>query len=134
VDFGLQKGRGRDYETIQKQRLAAQDLRFEFTAPVTTGVNGGTPGLLGPFVQGQPGARFVYLDIGAYAGQTDTTWSRRLKVPLTGITSDTINRLANYPGLVLEARVPGTGRDGGPNCGTVKPFGGWKLVQSQQPK
>jgi Family of unknown function (DUF5990) len=36
VDFGLQKGRGRNYETIQKQTLQAQvlqtnDLHFEFT-------------------------------------------------------------------------------------------------------
>jgi hypothetical protein len=134
VDFGLQKGRGSGYETIQKQRSATQDLRFEFTARVTAGVNGKTPNLLGPFVQGPPGARFVYLDIGACAGQTDTSWSRRLKVPLTGITSDTIDHLADHPGIVLETRVPGTGRDGGPNCGTVKPFGGWKLVQSHLPK
>ena len=27
---------------------------------------------------------------------------------------------------IFETRVPGTGRDGGPNCATVKPFAGWK--------
>jgi hypothetical protein len=32
---------------------------------------------------------------------------------------------------VLEARVPGTGKDGGPSCATVKPFEGWKLVQGR---
>ena len=26
----------------------------------------------------------------------------------------------------LEARVVGTGKDGGPSCGTVKPFEGWQ--------
>jgi hypothetical protein len=26
-----------------------------------------------------------------------------------------------------DARVPGKGKDGGPNCGTVKPFDGWKV-------
>jgi hypothetical protein len=27
----------------------------------------------------------------------------------------------------IETVVPGSGKDGGPNCGTVKPFNGWKL-------
>lgn len=29
--------------------------------------------------------------------------------------------------LVMQTIVAGTGKDGGPNCGTVKPFSGWKL-------
>jgi hypothetical protein len=29
VDFGLQKGAGRDYETIQKQRSTGKDLNFD---------------------------------------------------------------------------------------------------------
>ena len=28
---------------------------------------------------------------------------------------------------ILEARVPGTGKDNGPNCATVKPFAGWHI-------
>ena len=31
VDFGLQKGSGNSYETVQKQRSASGDLYFEFT-------------------------------------------------------------------------------------------------------
>jgi len=27
----------------------------------------------------------------------------------------------------METHVPGTGKDGGSNCATVKPFGGWHL-------
>jgi hypothetical protein len=34
----------------------------------------------------------------------------------------------NGSDLLLETRVPGTGRDGGPNCGTVKPFTGWYQI------
>ena len=119
VDFGLQKGRGTNYETIQKQRSAAGDLRFGFTAGVKAGA---APDFTGPLVQGPPGERFVYLDVGTCAGQTGTCWSRRLKIPLRGITWDMIEG----PGAVLEARVNGTAKDGGPACGTVKPFGGWK--------
>lgn len=129
VDFGLEKGRGSDYETIQKQRSGNTDLCFEFSARVKVGDKGTAPTLLGPLVQGPPGARFVYVDIGTYAGQTGTAWSRRLKVPLSGITSEIIDRVADNTQVVLETHVPGIGRDGGPNCGTVKPFSGWKLVR-----
>ena len=69
------------------------------------------PDFAGPFVQGPSGERFVYLDIGTCAGQTNTPWSRRLKIPLSGITWDLIEA-----GGVLLAAVPGTGTDGGPSC------------------
>ena len=112
VDFGLQKGRGRVYETIQKQRSDGGDLVFEFSVTLKAG-----PDFAGPLVQGKPGERFVYLDIGTYAGQSGSCWGRRLKVPLIGITG-----AGTY-----EASVAGTAKDGGPNCGTVKPFSGWQV-------
>ena len=127
VDFGLQKGRGSDYETIQIQRSNKNDLRFEFTVGVKAGRQS-APILVGPFVQGPPEARFVYIDIGTYAGQANTCWSRRLKIPLSGITWDLIDPLLENARTILEARVPGTGRDGGPSCATVKPFSGWSAV------
>jgi hypothetical protein len=74
-------------------------------------------------VQGPPRQRFVYLDIGTYAGQADSAWSRKLKVPLAGITGKML-----AVGGILETRVPGTGRDGGPSCATVQDFEGWKPV------
>ncbi len=127
VDFGLQKGRGSEYETIQKQRSGSKDLYFEFNIMVKPGRDA-MPNFLGSYVQGPSGERFVYIDIGTYAGQTDTGWSRRLKIPLSGISWDIIDQLATNPQTVLEVRVPGTGKDGGPTCGTVKPLDGWKLV------
>jgi Family of unknown function (DUF5990) len=121
VDFALQKGRGSAYECIQKQRSNGKDLQFEFVLTPKTGKHA-TPDFTGPLVQGPPGKRFVYLDIGTYAGQTDSCWSRRLKVPLSGIS----RAMLEAP-VGLEMRIPGTGKDGGPNCGTLKPFMGWKL-------
>ncbi|MGA8085721.1 MAG: DUF5990 family protein [Terracidiphilus sp.] len=132
VDFALQKGKGSNYETVQKQRSGVHDLRFEFTVRAVPGTKNEDPNLLGPFVRGPSGARFVYLDIGVAAGQIDSSWSRRLKIPLTGITGEILNRVENDPKLILETHVPGTGKDGGPNCATVKPFSGWKLVKSSQ--
>ncbi|HEU0253429.1 MAG TPA: DUF5990 family protein [Pyrinomonadaceae bacterium] len=125
VDYGLQKGGGNDYEVTQKQRSKSGDLKFEFSARVKEGKDG-SPVFLGQFVHGPPHERFVYLDIGTYAGQTDTHWSRRLKVPLRGFSWDEINK-ALRGSKTFEARVPGTAKDGSPSCATVKPFSGWKI-------
>jgi len=122
VDFGLQKGRGSAYETVQTQRSEGSDLSFEFSVPVKAARKDANPDLGGPFVQGSPGQRFVYIDIGTYARQADSCWSRRLKIPLTGITADMITAAG-----ILETRVPGTGKDGGPSCASVKTFDGWKV-------
>ncbi|MGI8734979.1 MAG: DUF5990 family protein [Pyrinomonadaceae bacterium] len=131
VDFGLQKGKGNSYDTIQTQRSEGKDLHFEF--PVRSKATGkdSIPNFLGSFVQGPTGERFVYIDIGTYAGQTETCWSRRLKVPLRGITWEMINEAAEGKSI-LETRVLGTGRDGSPTCATVKPFPGWKLAQTKR--
>ena len=129
VDFGLQQGKGSDYETVQTQRSTGDDLNFEFTPKIKDDRNEAMPNIRGPFVQGPANERFVYLDIGTYAGQQDSCWSRRLKVPLSGITWQMIDRALAEPKAILEARVPGTGKDGGPNCATVKPFDGWNVVR-----
>lgn len=128
VDFGLQKGRGNDYETIQKQRSKRDDLVFDCPVRLKANLDNSPPTFLGPMVQGPPNQRFVYLDIGTYAGQADGCWSRRLKIPLSGITREMISRALADPRSTIETRVPGTGKDGGPTCGTVKPFAGWQLV------
>ena len=125
VEFGVQEGHGNDYKTVQKQRFTQKDLRFEFPIRVK-GNKDGQPNFLGSFAQGPASGRFIYLDIGTYAGHTNTPWSRRLKIPLAGITWEMIEQAADAS-VVIEARVPGTGRDGGPTCGTVKQFSGWAL-------
>ena len=130
VDFGLQQGAGNDYETIQKQRSTGQDLFFKFPIKIKGERKKDLlPKFSGSFAQGPAANKFIYIDIGTYAGQTNTGWSRRLKIPLTGITWEDIDKLISNPHLILEAIVPGTGRDGGPNCATVKPFDGWHYKQ-----
>ena len=126
VDFGLQKGRGNDYETVQTQRSKGKDLLFECSVRVNKGKDS-TPNFLGDFVQGPVGERFLYIDIGTYAGQAETCWSRRLKIPLRGITWEQIDKAAKSESL-LETSVAGTGKDGSPACATVKPFAGWVVA------
>jgi hypothetical protein len=126
VAFGLQLGSGNNYTTVQQQMSGTADLSFQFSLKVKAGDNG-SPNFLGPHAQGTPTDRFVYIDIGTYAGVSNSLFGRRLKVPLKSISMNDIEKVNAQPNLVLEARVPGTGRDGGPNCATVKPFSGWFL-------
>lgn len=127
VVVGLQQGSGHNYLTLQKQRSQGQSLVFEFKLKVKSATEE-APVFLGPMAQGPPHERFVYLDIGTAAGQMDSIWSRRLKIPLKSITWAMVNQCLDDPDTVLETLVPGTGKDGSPNCGTVKPFNGWRTA------
>ncbi len=130
VDFGLQKGSGSVYETIQKQRAAGNDLNFNCLVIIKGDKEkDATPKFSGPFVQGPATQKFIYIDIGTCAGQIDTIWNRRLKVPLTNITWKMIDEILAVNNCKLQTVVPGYGKDGGPNCATVKPFDGWKVVK-----
>ena len=129
VDFGVQRGRGREFETLFVQQRGRGDISFDFTLPVSDTRKDGQPNYLGDFAQGPPAGRFIYIDVGTYAGQQDTPWSRRMKVPLQGITWDLIRKTISKHGHRLAARIPGTGKDGGPSCATVRLLGGWEIVE-----
>src|SRR6478736_10139068 len=86
VDFGLQQGKGAGYRTLQTQRSQGDDLRFDATVTIKGDRADGPPNFLGPLTQGPPGGRFLDIDIGKLAGQADSEWERRIKVPLGGIT------------------------------------------------
>lgn len=127
IDYGLQMGHGSRFNIVQRQRAGGEDLAFEFTINTKPGKESSID-FSGSFVQGLAGGRFIYINIGASAGQINTPLSRRLKVPLTGITQSIVDEILKIPSI-LETSVPGTGKDGGPNCATVKPFAGWSVVR-----
>ena len=128
VDFGIQHGRGTQYEAMFVQQRKRGDVSFDFSLTVADNRKDGLPNFLGPFVQGPPAGRFVYVDVGTCAGQKDTPWSRRMKVPLGGITWALIRKAMSESGRRLSARIPGTGKDGGPNCATVRLLGNWQII------
>ncbi len=129
VEYGIQKGNAINYETVQKQKSSSNDLCFEFKVQVKFD-EGDNPVFLGPFTQGPPKERFIYIDIGTYAGQKNTGWSRRLKIPLKSISRDIVEKLSRAN--VLLAKVQGSGgKDGGPTRGTIKPFDGWKVASGK---
>lgn len=128
VDYAVQVGRGAVYETTGRRRSTGEDLSFEFAVRLGSS-RPAAPDFRGHVVQGPRGQRFVYIDIGTFAGQADSCWSRRLKVPLTGVTWTMVDTALASAEMVLETLVPGSGRDGSPSCATVKPFDGWKLTR-----
>jgi len=115
VRFALQVGKS---ELRDPDRASKHALTFEFEVRVDGTVGVGAPRFLGPAVQGPPTARFVYITSGNRAGDATSIWDRRAKVPLSSITMDQIDAAMKACGL-LEARIAGTGRGGGPACASV---------------
>ena len=130
IDYGVQKGSGANYETLFVQQRGSGDVAFEFPMAVRDNRAGNLPNFLGPFAQGPAAARFVYIDVGTCAGQKGTSWSRRMKVPLDGITWTLVKKAIDKREYALQARIPGTAKDGGPNCATVTLLGDWELVKT----
>jgi hypothetical protein len=126
VHLCLQKGKG---ELIEPTSVTPRAVIFDFTVRVGPPRAGGAPTFLGPFTQGPPDDRFVYVSVGKRAGQHDSPWDRRAKVPLT-ITAAQVNAALAKAGAALEVHFPGRGRDGGPTCAMVKlPDGAWRLTR-----
>ena len=88
----------------------------------------GQPNFLGAAAQGPADGRFVYINSGRRAGQLATLWDRRAKVPLRGISMAMAQAAMTDEATLLEARIAGTGKDGGPACATVPLLNPWRLV------
>jgi hypothetical protein len=114
-------------ELDQAQAGDGKDLLFRFALAFRPGRDGALVPR-GPAVQGRGDDRFVYLCAGTSAGQRTSPWTRRAKVPLSGIVD-----LLPAPGLdpmppVVQGRVAGLAKDGGPACASVKLLEGWLLA------
>lgn len=120
--YGLQKGKGPNYETIQAQLGDGKDLYFEFVVQVKQ-TKGSVFSFSGPHVQGTPVNRFVYINIGSYAGQAGAKWSGRMKIPLPA--NALLDEQFNTDTLRWYCTVPGRTKEGKPMFATVKSFGGW---------
>jgi hypothetical protein len=124
VAFAVQRGRAELLEPV----IRTPDAQvFDFSVRVGAHQPGSVPRLLGPFTQGPPAARFVYVNAGQSAGQRASKWTRRAKVPLGGITASMIQSAIGTPGARIETQFEGTGRDGGPTCATVKAIA-WRVT------
>ena len=125
VTYAIQRGRGSNYIPESPHQPIKGDVVFDLAITVVD--KAGSPNFLGEYVQGPAGRRFIYVDVGKYAGQHNAPWARRMIIRLDEVTWALVDK-ATKPGKRLEARINGTGSDGGPSCATVVPIGGWRVV------
>jgi hypothetical protein len=104
-------------------------ISFDFTVDIVEDSSTAGFRLRGPAVQGRPGERFVYLRIGAYAGQVGISAGWRAKIRLAGISRKLVAAVKAKRSGVLEVEFAGTSPKGGPACATVPLLGaGWRVA------
>ena len=105
--------------------VVAGDRPLSLDVPVNVAPG---PRFLGEFVRSEGQARrFVYIAIGSQAGDSSSPWNRRAKIDIHDLPAELLeNALA---GRVVEARLPGRDKGGGPACATLRPLGSWKAAE-----
>jgi hypothetical protein len=113
---------------LKPSSIIGETVTFNFTVRAAQRKGGVAPNLLGPYAFGTPTDRFFYVCVGRSAGQWNSPWTRRAKIKTQGITWSLVEQALAAPGAVLEARIDGRAKDGGPSCATVPLLdGGWKV-------
>jgi hypothetical protein len=116
VTFAVQRGKS---ELLSPSQASAEALVFDLSVRVGERKAGAAPNILGPYAQGKPDDRFLYLNSGTMAGQGGSCWTRRAKIKTGGITWKLIEQTLATAGAVLEGRIEGQAKDGGPCCATI---------------
>lgn len=125
VAFQMQRGRN---ELLPPTSFTDRAISFDVVLRVRGSLPGDRPNIVGPLAQGPPNGRFLYVNSGTRAGQRDSCWDRRAKIPLAGITWPLVREVNATPGAHLEAFIEGTAPDGGPACASVQLLeGGWRV-------
>lgn len=131
VRFALQKGKSGakgNALLVSPTRVDPTSISFDFTVRVAPDRLGTKLRFLGEFTQGPSDKRFVYVSSGRSAGQADTPWNRRAKIPLTTITPALIDRVRDTPNTVLLIEINGRAGDGGPVVASQLSSTEWRLV------
>lgn len=131
VRFALQNGKSgaaHEYELVPPTRIDPTSISFDFTVRVAPDKLGARQRFLGEFTQGPADERFVYVNSGQSAGQHDTEWNRRAKIPLTTITPALIDAVRSTPNTVLLIEIEGTAADGGPVTASRLSSTEWRTV------
>ena len=130
VRFRVQRGRS---DLDDPTRVTDGEISFDLTVRVGDTRPDGLPNFLGPYAQGPPAGRFLYVNSGTLAGQTDSCWTRRAKVPFRDITWAMVEEVLSGEDTVLEARIAGAAGDGGPASATVPLLdGGWRVAPDRR--
>jgi hypothetical protein len=117
---------GKGGGVVDARKATGKTMAFEVTARLAEGKDG--PRFLGDFVRTEGKTRrFFYIASGQQAGDMKMSDGRRAKIDFPEITPALAARAAKG-GLVMEAGMEGTAKDGGPAAATVKLSPGWTVV------
>ena len=118
VAYSLQNKKS---ESVGMVVVGDRSLAFDVPVNVAPG-----PRFLGEFVRREVSTRrFVYIAIGKQAGDTSSLWSRRAKIDIHDVPTELLEKALG--GSVVEVRLPGRAKDGGPACATLRPLGSWRM-------
>jgi hypothetical protein len=113
VHVGVQR-RGKPAELLDPQPADAAEVAWTFDATITNGLD-----VHGPFVQGGPGKRFIYLSWGSVSSAGAFEMFRRAKLHIADV-DPAVLRAADRSGTLV-ARLGLTDARGQPRCATVRP-------------
>ena len=65
--------------------------------------------------------------MGTYAGEVDSIWSRRIRIPFVDMEEELINAAISDSKTVFVTHINGRAKDQTPASGTVSPFSGWQV-------
>src|SRR4051812_9896656 len=95
--------RGRDL-LVAPTTVSADTVTFELQLEAKARPDGSLV-LRGLEVQGPASGRFIYINAGTYAGQIDSPWGRRAKIPLGELTSEMLALALARPNAVIVAAI-----------------------------
>ena len=102
----------RQEELVKPTANTKSRISFDFTVEVVKDSSPAGFRLSGPAVQGRPGGRFVYLRMGAYAGQAGASAGWRAKIGLEGISQKASRRREGKAVECAGGTVRGNGAKG----------------------
>jgi hypothetical protein len=117
IHVGVQR-RGKPAELLGVVPGDSPAVTWTLDATATAAPDGGTD-LKGPYIQGPPGGRFIYLNWGTVDAPGTFTMFRRAKLRLDAVDPAVLRSAADRGCLV--ARVTLTDPKGNPTCASVAP-------------
>ncbi len=120
AQFGLQDKKRRVYEG---RKQSNGDVLYDIEVRARYDSERGKPNFLGPWTNGTPDERFLYLawmPLHPIPPEEKSfgppLWHRRSKIYLSTIPWEQIEEVNRVPYGLLEIQIPGRGKDGGPCC------------------
>jgi len=121
-------GRTDDGEIHEPKISRGRDLFFDLVLRARPGKDATSVNFTGEHAHGTPTTRFIPIGVGTLAGQTDSCWTRVVKISLAGISPKMVRDVTARAGSRLEVGVEGSHKCGAPVCATVSLLdGGWQI-------